>query len=149
MMILVVDSSVAAKWILPDEANDPGSARLLDDIRRKRVSVIVPELFRSEITSVVARSIRSGRLPSGSDEALSHLERMGILFANGAGISPNTVRVALEANHSPYDCCYLALALQLGCNLYTADRRFIRSVGAAYPCVKDIADYSSPSGDDR
>jgi len=149
MKTLIIDSSVAAKWILPDEADDPGSLRLLEDIRRHRVAVVVPDLFRSEITSLVARSIRSGRLSGDRSEALSHVESLGILFASGAGVSPSTIKVALEVNQSPYDCCYLALAIQLGCDLYTADLRFIRSVRGAYTCVKDIADYPSPSGDDR
>lgn len=141
MRTLVLDSSVAAKWVLPDEEDSPGALRLLDDVRHQRVAIVAPELFRNEVTSVVARAMRSGRLSDESGDALRRLEDMGILFAASARTPLDTVRVAMELRQSPYDCCYLALALELGCDLYTADRRFIRGTSGVYPCVKDIEDY--------
>ena len=51
-------------------------------------------------------------------------------------MSPVTVSPALsiaqDLQHTVYDCAYLAVALEAGCPVVTADRRFA-TVAAAHP----------------
>jgi predicted nucleic acid-binding protein len=39
-----------------------------------------------------------------------------------------------------YDCLYLALAIERGCSLFTADERFFMATSVAYPFVRRIGE---------
>lgn len=86
----------------------------------------VPPLWRSEFRNAVAKYMRSGDLTLR--RALDAIELAEeTLFDNEHAV--DSVRVMeLVANSacSAYDCEYVALALQLGVPLVTADRRILR-----------------------
>ena len=53
---------------------------------------------------------------------------MSLKWAEDAATSVDAVRIAIELGHPAYDCMYLALALRIGTEVVTADKRFISAV---------------------
>lgn len=119
-MTLVVDASVAVKWLLI-EPGRPEARRLLDQGQR----LIAPELIVAEVVNVAWK-----RLIAGTIDRLQAAEIPGELprlFAELCPIAPLAARalaIAEALGHPAYDCFYLALAETRNATLVTADRRF-------------------------
>jgi predicted nucleic acid-binding protein len=138
-----VDASVLGRWLLPGEQECPGAERLSHDLNMRLVTVVAPPVLEHEVLAMAWKAVREGRTsPEGSAEILLRARNLGIIYASGSGTGMDTLELSLGLRQTTYDCSYLALALELGCDLYTADMRFASAVRDAYPCVKSIEDYS-------
>jgi len=128
---------------MPDEGGSPGADRLFDDFVRRQITLVAPRTLEQEIISMMWKAVRDGRvLRAESDEAFERSRGLGVVYISGLSADRETLELANKLRHSSYDCSYLAVALALGCDLYTADRRFIRLTQGDYPCVKDVAEYA-------
>jgi predicted nucleic acid-binding protein len=68
-MKLVLDSSIAVKFVLPESDSD--KARLLrDDIRAKVHEVIAPDVFHVELGHALTRAERQARIAHGAGYSL-------------------------------------------------------------------------------
>jgi predicted nucleic acid-binding protein len=121
----VVDASVAVKWLVTESYSDQ-AVRLLGD----GVTRIAPELLFSEAANALWAMCRRGDL--GKDD---YSEAMDVLRVAPVAVPAPTRsligaagRLALDLDHPVYDCIYLALALQEGYPVVTADRRFHEAV---------------------
>lgn len=117
-MAFVIDASVAAAWLLPDEASqhaDAAFARLPDD------EALVPGLFWLEMRNILLGCERRGRVDSASaDRALGLLLALPIrpdYAADGALL----MRLARRHTLSAYDAAYLELAVRQSLPLATLD----------------------------
>ena len=126
-MQFVVDASMAAAWILPDEraqATDAVMDRLNLDVG------LAPSLFWHEMRNLLLGAERRGRLPAaGAIAFMLRLRRLAILDV-GAGSDWETFRMATKHSLSAYDANYLALATANGCALATLDRRLAGAANA-------------------
>lgn len=117
-MSIVIDASVALKWVL-DEPGQAEADALLDE------ELIAPSLWLLEAANALWRRSVRGELTAAEAE-----ERLGELFhapVTSIRIEEDLVsaaRLAAELSHPVYDCLYLALALREHSCLVTADRRF-------------------------
>jgi predicted nucleic acid-binding protein len=120
--MLVIDASITAAWILPDERTDAAV-----EIERRVVAegAVVPAIWTLEIASVLLMAERRGRTDAASvTKALAVLQDMPILVVPGSLAEDLTVVAALARDHrvTPYDAAYLALARGEGLELATLDR---------------------------
>lgn len=127
---LVVDCSVAAKWVLPE----PGRARalrLFDQWASGEVELIAPGILLAEFASLLAKRCRRKELTATqANEAFVFLVRCAPrLYETRPRLGP-AMKLALEHHLSLWDCLYLALAAERDCSVVTADRRLARG-GAA------------------
>jgi predicted nucleic acid-binding protein len=118
---LVVDASVAAKWVLPE----PGSADAVA-LRTQDPDLIAPSLVAAEIGNAIWKSVRRGDTgsadaPNALRAAVGHYTR---LIADES-VAAKAMELALELNHPIYDCFYLALAERERAPLVSADKRLI------------------------
>ena len=86
----------------------------------------VPYLWLSEFRNAVTQYMRSGELTlRGALDAIDFAEET--LFRKEHAVDSVRVMELVEGSAcSAYDCEYVALALQLGVPLVTADRRILR-----------------------
>ncbi len=120
MAALVVDASMAAAWILPDE-HSPAAEAVMP--RSPATPAQVPSLFWHEMRSLALMAERRGRIAEG--EAVGALARLRRLPLEDAGDGRDEVVLALAVKHalSAYDAAYLALAIAKVLPLATLDRR--------------------------
>ena len=126
-MKLVVDASVIAFFVMPDEAGDKAHPIYPYLIQHH---LIAPELYWYEVRNIAVKNTRRGRLPQGElDIVLAAIEAFPIdLRTGGAGF--DAVALARKHTLSFYDASYLALAIDEGALLATLDGSLSRAARA-------------------
>ena len=134
--MIVVDASVAVKWLVP-EAGKAAADELLND----GVPLLAPALIRVEVAAAIARKVRFDEIRFQTGE--SALSRWFQLLLNGlVTLVPDEAdladawRLATELRHPLQDCVYLALALRLRTPLVTADKKFTEKARPVYSEVR-------------
>jgi predicted nucleic acid-binding protein len=120
---LVIDASIAVKWVVEEDATPEALAL------RQKAKLIAPELLVAECANILWKKVRRREL--SKEEALfaarllqgAEIELLPTRFLFEAA-----TRMSLEINHPAYDCVYLALAVESDCQFVTADERFLRKL---------------------
>jgi predicted nucleic acid-binding protein len=138
---VVLDASVAAAWLLPDEASD-ASRRVYVRMRRGSLVLHAPELWLWECGNIIASSVKRRRVsPEDALLTWSVLDaiRVRVEFASPAPAQVRAALVlALDHGVSLYDAAYLWLAASLRLPLLTADRVLARAAEASAVTVVDM-----------
>lgn len=118
MTDLVIDASVAVKWVV----EEPGTAQALSLLRRGRL--FAPDLLLVECANVLWKKVRRKEM-SGQEALVATrlLQRADLELCPMRALLDSVTELALALDHPAYDCAYLALAESLSCDLVTADRR--------------------------
>jgi predicted nucleic acid-binding protein len=128
--VVVVDASVAVRWLEPATSPRADAAQvLLEEYESGRLSVVVPSLLFVELLNVAGRQWRWAE--SALSELATRLE--GMLTEV---IDPGLSRVALWTARglTAYDATYVALADERGIRLITEDRQVLAvAQGIAQP----------------
>ncbi|MGH9414573.1 MAG: type II toxin-antitoxin system VapC family toxin [Terriglobales bacterium] len=130
---MILDASVAAKWCLPDEGNVHADA-LLECHVQGRVRFIVPDLFWTELTNLLARAVRRRRIDARAAAAALNvvLEYKLPTIATG-DLCSEALELACRWHWPVQDLFYVLLARSLGEDLITADERLVRALGSRFP----------------
>ena len=124
MSAFVMDASVTAAWLLPDNASSD-TQRLYTRIRRHEVDPQAPNLWQWECGNLIASGVNSGRIPHSSVEGL-----WGVLEAIRHRVELHDLApaqhkavldVALDTGLPVHDAAYLWLAQSLKLPLATFD----------------------------
>ena len=120
MAAVVVDSSVAASWLLPDEAREP-SQELAALIASS--GAIAPSLLIYEVRNLLITAVRRQRL--SVQLAHSLIDDFRNLPIELVELSSDSEIIELGIKHSlsGYDATFLALAMQTKLPLATYDRK--------------------------
>lgn len=133
-MRVVVDASVAVKWIFPDPEVEPDADRALDllaAIQLGAAEPIQPPHWLLETVAVVAR-LR----PALAEQALALLDALDLPVTADPEVLERATRLATELPHHLFDTLYHAVALDRDAVLVTADGRYsakARTLGAIVP----------------
>ena len=123
-MRLVVDASVAVKWLVAEE-----DAEVADQLAASGQELHAPRLMASEVANVLWRKARVGQIErADAGAAMALLADMPVRWNDDETVCADAVRLALALDHPVYDCVYLALAHRIGATVVTADRRFVTAV---------------------
>ena len=124
MSVLVVDASVAAKWYL-HEPDTEHARRVL----ASGSDLHAPDFFLLEVDNILCKNIRRGNLTvQNGDDIRRALLRNPIEYHPTAQLRDHAYALANQTRRSVYDCLYLALAVMLGGQMVTADRRLHESL---------------------
>jgi len=123
---LVVDASVAMKWVLKEEYAEQ-ALMLVDD--RKSYNFSAPDLIETETANALWKHVKAGEM---TVEIAKNLHE--IIFAENIislhparPLIPRALEIADAIKHNTvYDCLYMALAETLNCDVITADKEFIK-----------------------
>ena len=115
MTDLVIDASVAIKWVI-EEHGTPEAMSL----RRHRL--FAPELLVAECANVLWKKTRRNELTANeAGLAARLLQRADVELVPMRALLEPATGLAIAMDHPAYDCTYLALAESLSCDLVTAD----------------------------
>jgi predicted nucleic acid-binding protein len=122
--VYIVDASAAAKRFLPEVHSD-AALRLRNPNYRRHV----PAFFMLEFGNTHCKKVRRGKISVGESEVM--LQTLQVLSLHRHAddlLFPLAFELAHQTRRNLYDCMYLALAVMLGGQLATADRRFFESL---------------------
>ena len=133
-LLKVVDASLALKWVADEEDSDKARA-LSHGWSAFGIQIIAPHLMLAEIANALHRKVAGDQLTlESATRALEKLNEVGIEYHNPPNVHAGAMRLAGQLRQGAvYDSVYLALAERLDCELWTADRRFYRAAGGAFP----------------
>jgi predicted nucleic acid-binding protein len=144
--VVVVDASVAVKWVLA-EPDSLIATKLLDAWTNGGKRVIAPALFAYEVTNIIHRRVVTNRLTYDEGvQALTDLLSTGVVlhFSKYEEISLRSIKLAhLFSMPASYDAHYLALAEQQNCEYWTADTRLWNTVRGKLSWIHWLGDYHS------
>lgn len=142
--MIVVDASLAAKWALWESDTEAA----LQFLRTYRDELTAPDVMFLEVAGAIVRqanmrkdiahdmlaALAKWTAVSGEQIVQARATTLPQLYRAG--------RLAIELGHPLKDCVYLALALELGCDLATCDVKFRDKAGPYYPQVRLLADFA-------
>jgi predicted nucleic acid-binding protein len=140
-MKLVLDASVAVRWVTPSPLA-PKAIRLRDEYQHRVHELIAPSIFSAEVASALTKAERQKLISVGDSlrllpdvmQTLPGLHSFGALLYRAAEISSQT-RSGL------YDCLYVALAERENCEMVTADDKLVRNLGSQFPFITPLSSF--------
>ena len=149
VIVICVDTSVAAKWVLEEPDSDLATSLYTDAIDADQAIYATP-LIRFEVANVIRRRMLARGLPlPEAHRIFAQFLRFDVQLLMPDGIFPRALAIVSElAIPAIYDATYIALAESLGCDYWTADGKIHRVVSHRYPFVRLLDTYipaSSPS----
>lgn len=124
MSALVVDASVAVKWVVDEEGSDAAAELAIEDLE-------APDLLYVEAANVLwTKAQRRELTEAEAAERLALLLEAPLRLIPSKGLLERAQALAFELEHPVYDCVYLALALDRNTELVTADGRFVNALSA-------------------
>lgn len=143
--MICLDASVAVKLVLDEELSDRARA-LVSATLRDRELIVAPPLLPIEITNTLLKHTRApgGFSVGEAERQLDRFFELPLEIRNPNGLH----RQALSLAHAfglpaAYDAHYVALAETLSCDLWTDDRRLLRTLAGRLPFVRPISDYGA------
>ncbi len=125
MTTLVVDASVALKWVVTEPGTEEAGA-LLTDMADHATILVAPEHVLGEVGNGLRKRVAQGVLVAADAvDALDAMAALGVELVGGQERWLRALRAALDWGVTTYDALYVLLALDLDAQLVTADGRLV------------------------
>lgn len=129
-MTLVLDSSVAMKWLLP-EAGSAIARRVYGEWQGGRFTLVAPSLILAEVANALWKKVRRHELyRQHAARLFGEFLRLGLPVVPADGLVFHALGFSLRYDHPVHDCIYMALAAREQCALLTADESLSRKFSA-------------------
>ena len=126
-MIGVIDTSALVRLFIPDGPLPDGFEQFLAGTERGINVAIAPELLLVEVANVLNKKRKSGELThEESENLLSDILSVPIRIFSHRPLLLKAYEMAGEHGLTVYDTMYLALAVQQGAVVYSADTRLVK-----------------------
>jgi predicted nucleic acid-binding protein len=141
MSRVVVDASVAIKWLVPfrqDEADVDKALVLFEQVARFDVTMIQPPHFIAEVMAVITRLE-----PDYAGDIFVAVNDLEMDLSEQPETYQTAIRLSVELNHHLFDTLYHAVALNASdITLITADETYYRKA-KGYGQILLLKDYYS------
>lgn len=149
MNAIVIDASVAMRWVFRDEMDRDGALRIADALAAGAVDATGPPNFLLEVAAALAMGIRLGRIDrERADEALAALSMVSITEDEPHGFASAAYRLALETGIRVPDAAYVEIARRTGRTLVSADRPQLRAASSLGLTATPIAEVGPRAPDE-
>jgi predicted nucleic acid-binding protein len=135
----VLDASVGVKLVLAESHSDKALALVTACVQTAE-PIIAPPLLPFEVANVLRRRmVRQGLSLSDADQLMADFLTFPVTLAAPAGLYQAALAVA-DAHNLPaaYDAHYIALAQELGCDLWTDDQRLMNALAGKLPFMVSV-----------
>lgn len=135
--MIVVDASLAVKWLVPESDSEAAIA-----IARDHDDIHGPDILLTEVISAIVRRCNERILLRGEAERTIGTWTNGwsgsqiVAHRLDGERARQAAALALELGHPLADCIYLALAIELDCELVTCDAKFAAKARTIYPAIR-------------
>ncbi len=142
--MIVVDASLATKWFLNEADSEPARRILNSKVGQLHgPDVLTVEVSRALVAAVNARRVTVAHFRGMIAKWLNSVTVDALdLHRLDSHLIKHGVDIALNLGHPLADCIYLALAIDLDCDLATCDAKFQAKAVSVYPRVKLLAEFN-------
>lgn len=136
MSDIVVDSSVAAKWVLP-ESDSAQAQQLIVDAVAAGHRLIVLDLVFPEVANAIWKRHRQGLITLAETRAfLDALMLAPVVVEPAVQYLATAMDIAVKYDRAVYDALFVALANNLGIPGVTADEPLVNAIAGNFPQIK-------------
>jgi predicted nucleic acid-binding protein len=134
-MKYVLDASVAFKWVVT-EVDSAKAIRLRNETRVGLHELIAPDVLPIEVAHSLTRAERQRRISTADGWTLwlSIMTDCPALHSY-TFLLPRAFAISSSERIGVYDCLYVALAENEGCDLVTADDRLVKNLQSKFPFI--------------
>jgi predicted nucleic acid-binding protein len=130
-LAVVVDASVALKWVIEEDGSATARALVEDE------ELVAPDLIFIECANALWTKVRRNQIArSDAIAAFAAIEAAPISSVASRAHVASAQSIAFELEQTAYDSLYLAVALAERSILVTADEAFARAA-LAHPVYRD------------
>ena len=143
---VVIDANIAIKWVLIETDSETAKA-MLAEWKKKKMVIYVPTLLTYEVTNILYREVRTGRITSQTAIDGINLIRRAVspVYSRNSSLNLRAMELAKHFGlPATYDTHYLALAERKDCSLWTADIKMWKVVKDQLSWVHWIGNYPAP-----
>ena len=147
--MIVVDASLAAKWVLWEQ----DSLQAMDFLVQRDRELCAPDLLFIEVAGAIVRQANVAKSNDATmqPDAERALRKWTTTWDQHVVKPYRTTQrrlfragtLALSLGHPIKDCIYLDLAMEIGADLATCDARFRRKALSAYPAIKLLGEFDN------
>jgi predicted nucleic acid-binding protein len=138
-MKLILDSSVAVKWVVREVDSDRAD-RLRADFLNGIHELLAPDVFPIEVAHALTRAERQGRITVGQARLLlADVLTSAPQFHPYRPLLPRGGELSSSLRIGVYDCLYVALAEQEGCDFVTADDKLIKNLHPVFGFIVPLS----------
>ena len=135
---IVVDASVAVKWLVFEEGSERANA-LLKTWLKRRTKILAPDFLLIEAHNVLWKKVQRGQIGRdipifGSSPTLG----LACDWISSITLLPRAAALALRCEVTIYDAIYAALAERVNCPFYTADAQLKERLRPASIAVENL-----------
>jgi predicted nucleic acid-binding protein len=142
MSDLVVDSSVVAKWILP-EADSDQAQQLILQTADSGDRLIVLDLVFPEVANAIWKRQRQQLIQlDEARELLQALRNSPVTVEPAVSLLETAYEIAAKYDRAMYDALFVALAEQHGLQGITADEPLFNAVHKVFPRIILLRDFT-------
>lgn len=121
--MLVIDTSIAVKWVIPEDGS--GIERGTDDALALLSEVLVaPDCIRAEFANAMFKKVQRGEISAEQARASTAILPDAVTFLPSVPLIDDALAMALSLPHPVHDCIFLIAAMNLKVSLVTADAKF-------------------------
>lgn len=132
---VVVDSSVAIKWFVPQPYSDRAQ-RILDEYQAGKVILLAPDLINAEVGNIVWKIHNFQGLAIADAKAiLDAFQLLPFQLTPTADLLNDAFGLAATHKRTVYDSLYVALSEREHCPFVTTDKKLVNAIGAHFPNV--------------
>jgi predicted nucleic acid-binding protein len=146
MLKVVIDSSVAIKWLIT-ESYSPQAEQILQHYQSGDIEMLVPELIYAEVGNVIWKKHEFQGL--GGEDAravmLSFLH-LPLNVVPTQQLLIDAFQLAITYRRTVYDSLYLALSQREQCEFITADEKLVHAVQRVLPDTIWLPDWKFTPG---
>lgn len=137
-MKAVLDSGVGIKWVLQEDLSDKAQ-KLRDEYQQGMHELLAPDIFTVETMHALTKAERQGRIDEGDGWTLwkSIMTDCPDLHDH-LSLLQRAYEIASHARIGIYDCVYVTLAEQEGCDMITADEKLVKNLQAQFPFIVSL-----------
>ena len=141
---VVVDASLAVKWLVEEDDSDKAHA-ILQSWVAQDTTRIAPHLMPFAVANALHRRVMRGELDVGdSTRMIARLLESRLELHQPLGLHVRALQLASQLKQdAAYDAHCLALAESVGCELWTADERFYRAASPNVDNLRWIGEFSA------
>lgn len=148
MTRLVVDATIAIKWVVEEEGTAEAVSLLHSGL------LAAPDLLTADCAAILAKKVAGYELPQ--DEAVLAarlLSQSDVELYPMRSLLEPAVQMASDLDHPAHDCIYLALAMTNGWQLVTTDAELVakaqKEMSSADEIIISLADAAARYGVER
>lgn len=141
MKRVVIDSSVAVKWVITEELEAEALA-ILGEWEMGSIECVVPDWFFVEVGNILWKKHRNQLITRDEvTNALAELGDLPFLMMPSRPLTDAAVSFAIKYDRTVYDSLYVVLAEEEDCPFITSDDRLANALAPHVPNVVKLSDW--------